>query len=101
MTGAHIFLYGATELNTIHDRHHDVTDNNIGNIFLCQFPSFLTIDGGYDLIISVKGRSDVFTDIIVILYCEYDRAGICFFFAILRVYIIFCHIEWLFSLFFV
>ena len=100
MTGTYILLYEAAELNTIHDRHHNVTDNNIGNIFLCQFQAFLTIDSGYDLIVSMKGRSDVFTDIVVIFYCKYDRT-IIFFFAILCIYLIFCHIERLLSFFFV
>ena len=45
MAGAHILFYSLAKFDTVHDRHHDITDNDVGNSCLCQFPAFFAILG--------------------------------------------------------
>ena len=43
MTGILVGFYPGTELVAIHPGHHDITDNNIGQLFCCHLQTFLTI----------------------------------------------------------
>lgn len=72
MAGAHILFYSLAKFDTVHDRHHDITDNDVGNSCLCQFPAFFAILGSDYFIDICKRAPDVFPYVGIVLYHQYN-----------------------------
>ena len=72
MAGAHILFYSLAKFDTVHDRHHDITDNDVGNSCLCQFPAFFTILGSDYFIEFSKRTPDIFPYVCIVFYHQYN-----------------------------
>ena len=72
MAGAHILFHSLAKFDTVHDRHHDIADNDVGYSPLCQFPSFLAVLGRDYFIEFSKRTPDIFPYVGIVLYHQHN-----------------------------
>ena len=73
VTDGRILLQLTAELQTVHDRHHDVRDDQIGHYPTCQLQPALPVDRLAHLIHRGECRTEVSADVAVVINYEYFR----------------------------
>ena len=67
MAGANVLLEDSGEFDTIHSRHHDVADDDVGNMFQSQGHAFLAILCLENLEVVAERVGDVLPDVGIVL----------------------------------
>ena len=60
--------------SSIHDRHHDVAHDEVGDLLLRRVESLLSVGCRHDVVAVGEGAADVFTDVRIVFHHEHDGA---------------------------
>ena len=91
MAGADVRFQFLAHDDSVHDRHHDVADHNVGNGLCGYMQSFFSVGGGFYLIQVRKCIRNVVAYVGIVFHHQDNRAGI---------FIFICHFLFLNRLFF-
>ena len=77
VTRADVLLHKSAQADAVHDGHHDVAHDDVGDALPGDVPSLASVFRGKHLVAVVEGRADIVADVLVVLHHEQD--GACLF----------------------
>lgn len=73
VAGDIVVLYLPAELQSVHDGHHNVGDDDVGNALMGQPQSALTVGGLHDIVFVGEDRAQILSHILVVVDDEHRR----------------------------